>query len=164
MRRRYTDNCAGSENPSDGTPRELKALDRAAAKAALANVAEPVVRRAPAMDAAEPPVLRADTRSNETTAMPIPKTGLFAKMPSLLKRNPTAPEPAPVPHTDADFGDAAIKAKIAQVIRSRAQLSQDGQSETDRVEPPVRTRHPRGPKPMILAGAQQTGGIPPGPH
>ena len=143
--------------------RELKALDRAAAKAALANVAEPVVRRAPAMDAAEPPVLRADTRSNETTAMPIPKTGLFAKMPSLLKRNPTAPEPAPVPHTDADFGDAAIKAKIAQVIRSRAQLSQDGQSETDRVEPPVRTRHPRGPKPMILAGAQQTGGIPPGP-
>ena len=68
------------------------------------------------------------------------EAGLLAKLPGMLKRTPVE-EPVGTEDTEED---ARIKARIADVIRSR--------DRSLRAEPPM-ARHPRGPQPMILDGA-----------
>ena len=121
---------------------------KTAAAVAAANVVEqPVVRRA---DLATEP-----TPSQEDGPMSEPlKSGIFAKMPSLLKRAPAAETQAePTLYTAEDFGDPQIKARIAEVIRNRVSSRSDLSEAPQRHEPPVSARHPRGPQPMIVQSA-----------
>ena len=121
---------------------------KTAAAVAAANVVEqPVVRRA---DLATEP-----TASQEDGPMSEPlKSGIFAKMPSLLKRAPAAETQAePTLYTAEDFGDPQIKARIAEVIRNRVSSRSDLSEAPQRHEPPVSARHPRGPQPMIVQNA-----------
>jgi DNA segregation ATPase FtsK/SpoIIIE, S-DNA-T family len=121
--------------------------------------AEPVVRRAEPTVSAAAPTLRAEPTLTSptipaTAPRPEVKTGLLAKIPALLKRTPeVAPDPQPELYSAEDFGNPEIKAKIAQIIRNRVS-QQTMLHDTDRSEPPVRARHPRGPKPMILQQPQ----------
>jgi S-DNA-T family DNA segregation ATPase FtsK/SpoIIIE len=92
-------------------------------------------------------------------AAPEPK-GLLARMPSLLKR---AVEPQPELVETPDFqgdvlddgdGDARIKARIADVIKTRARQAPAPGAMRD--EPPLTAavrRHRKGPEPMILAAS-----------
>ncbi len=89
------------------------------------------------------------------TPEPVSKPGLRLRMPSLIRR-PTLPEAELVePEFHAHMptleeGDDRIKAKIADVIKSR--VRQKVPVQALRAEPPVVGRL-RGPKPMILAQA-----------
>jgi len=97
-----------------------------------AETEEPRVRRA------EPPVAASQ-----------PEPGLLGKLPVFLKRK--APEETVEEEVIDPEHDARIKARIADVIRSRVrQPMVAGQ----RSEPPV-VRHPKGPQPMILPGASR---------
>ncbi len=122
-------------------------------------VTQPVVRRANIDHAVQPTVHRAEpsltaTRIADTMAAE-PKPGLLSRIPSLLKRGPDpVQEPEPELYMDEDFGDPAIKAKIAEVIKNRVTGRTMDQPDANRTEPTVRSRHPRGPKPMILQQAQ----------
>ena len=135
--------------------------------AAMQMVSEPmvtqaVVRRASFDQAPEPTVHRAEPSLTATriadTMVVEPKPSLLSRIPSLLKRAPDpVQEPEPELYTDQDFGDPAIKARIAEVIKNRVTKRTLVHSDINRAEPPVRNRHPRGPKPMIL---QQTQSVP----
>ena len=88
-------------------------------------------------------------------AAPAPKTGLRGLIPGLIKRAPTYETAQPEPPVQATYpvnldGDDRIKAKIADVIKSR--VRQAPALKSLRSEPPV--ARPRGPKPMILADAE----------
>ncbi|MEL7105862.1 MAG: DNA translocase FtsK 4TM domain-containing protein [Pseudomonadota bacterium] len=96
-------------------------------------------RRAMAAAAPEPAPMRRAEPPVETLDQAA-EPGLLAKLPGLLKRAPVEDE-AVVENTEED---ARIKARIADVIRSR--------DRSLRAEPPL-ARHPRGPQPMILDGA-----------
>ncbi|WP_299348668.1 DNA translocase FtsK [uncultured Shimia sp.] len=93
------------------------------------------------------------------------KVGLLARMPALIKRTDPMPEPELVENVFADdFDDAPgedrIRAKIADVIRTRKEQSEYPQ------EPPVEEVAPltqgRGPDPLILNAAPHNG-LPPEP-
>ena len=75
-----------------------------------------------------------------------PRGGLLARVAPLLKRR-TEDEELPQEAYDEVDGEDRIKAKIADVIKSR--VRQPAIAPAARAEPPVR-RHPRGPQPMIL--------------
>ncbi|MBV1868383.1 MAG: DNA translocase FtsK 4TM domain-containing protein [Marinosulfonomonas sp.] len=121
---------------------------KTAAAIAAASVAEQAV-----VHRAEPTVEPILTREALPKTEPL-KGGLFAKMPSLLKRAPAPDmEAEPTLYTAEDFGDPQIKARIAEVIRNRVS-SRAGEPDTAiRQEPPVSSRHPRGPQPMIVQSA-----------
>ncbi|MDJ1009209.1 MAG: DNA translocase FtsK [Paracoccaceae bacterium] len=102
--------------------------------------AEPLPLSRPRKLRAEPPV----SGEAETT-----EGGLLAKLPGLLKIK--APEPeTDAPEADPE-NDERIKARIADVIRARVRQPM---VHNARSEPPVE-RHPKGPQPMILAGASR---------
>ncbi len=71
----------------------------------------------------------------------VPKQGLLARMPGLLKRTPPAPEPKEELRlaTDDGFGDPRIKAKIADALRNRAGKV-PVRPAASRSEPPVAGR------------------------
>ena len=84
----------------------------------------------------------------EATPAPEPNEGgLLSKLPSLLKRAPAEPEFV----TEDDEEDDRIKARIADVIRSR---DRQPMVHNARSEPPM-ARHPKGPQPIILEGASR---------
>ena len=142
--------------------REQKRLDFEANSAELdamaeMRIAEPVVRRAAVVHAAETPVLRADQRgafvAPTADLEPEQKKGLFARFPSLRKRQTELETPEPQLHTDQDFGDPQIKAKIAEVIKNRVIQKPLTQIDENRIEPPVRNIFSRGPQPLVLDDA-----------
>ncbi|MHC0052308.1 DNA translocase FtsK 4TM domain-containing protein [Actibacterium sp. D379-3] len=123
---------------------------RAAAPAmAAAHARDPVVRRAATPEPAAVPV-----------AAPQPKPGLLARVPTLMKRAPD-PEPElvepvlpPQAMAGADMSEERIKARIADVIRSR--VRQAPLVHTVRAEPPLRAfdvaatiARRRGPDPLL---------------
>ena len=111
-------------------------------------------------------VLRAepDMRHGHSPAEPQPaaKTGLFARMPSLMKRAPVqAPEPELVETAfDGEIpeglgGEERIRAKIANALRVHQARQHADPLPPAREEPPM--ERPRGPQPMILSAASQIG-------
>ncbi len=117
---------------------------------------QPMVQRPLTTQAPGDAVLRAEPTFTapvlgETLQAPEAKPSLLSRLPSLLKRTPV-PETVPEPelHMAEDFGDPAIKAKIAQVIKNRVTNKTLIHGAAQRSEPLVSARHPRGPKPMIL--------------
>jgi S-DNA-T family DNA segregation ATPase FtsK/SpoIIIE len=93
------------------------------------------------------------------------KSGLFAKMPNLLKRTPDAhlqseliePELAPDFELDGGFDDR-IRSKISNVVNARSRIgSRAILPGATRVEPPLSAaqaavaKYKKGPKPMLLA-------------
>lgn len=87
---------------------------------------------------------------------PEPKLGIFSKMPSLVKRPEAMPEPELVEYDSFDDFDEApgedrIKARIADVIKSRARTSKAVQVPATA---PLTKGRGRGPDPLVLdAGA-----------
>jgi len=77
--------------------------------------------------------------------------GLLAKLPALLKRRAAEPERDRGIEPDDSESDERIKARIADVIRSRVRQPM---VHNARSEPPV-ARHPHGPRPMLLQGADR---------
>ncbi|MBV1903458.1 MAG: DNA translocase FtsK 4TM domain-containing protein [Marinosulfonomonas sp.] len=125
---------------------------KTAAAVAAANVAEqPVVHRSDLMG--EPTRTPTPAQEDRPISEPL-KAGLFAKMPSLLKRTPVPETQAePTLYTAEDFGDPQIKARIAEVIRNRVSSRSVLSDTAKRNEPPISGRHPRGPQPMIVQSA-----------
>ncbi|WP_187431789.1 hypothetical protein ROLI_037320 [Roseobacter fucihabitans] len=81
-----------------------------------------------------------------------PKVGLFARMPGLVKRPETLPEPELVEYDlTEDFegapGEDRIKARIADVIKSRARSSKSIQLP---ITAPLTKGRGRGPDPLLL--------------
>ncbi len=97
------------------------------------------------------------------------KTGLLARMPALIKRAEPTVEPMPEPELveqvpTADVpdmpGDDRIKAKIADVIKSR--VRQQPSLRVESVAPLTKGRG-RGPDPLVLNTAPAMNGLPPEP-
>ncbi|MFT6426071.1 MAG: S-DNA-T family DNA segregation ATPase FtsK/SpoIIIE [Celeribacter sp.] len=120
---------------------------------------------------AAPRVVRAEMPFDDMgTPQPEPtefaeKTGLFAKMPTLLKRSQDVPlqseliEPdlAPEPTVDGGFDDR-IRSKISNVVNARARAgSRAILPGASRVEPPLSAaqaavaKYKKGPKPMLIS-------------
>jgi len=133
----------------------------AAQRAALdAEMARPVTPR-------RTPVLRAERMAtehddpygvfdDEPHAAPAPRLSLLSRLPSMFKRPVEEAHEVPQPMVYRDQpllvpGDDRIKAKIADVIKSRVRAQPILLATSNgRAEPPVQGRHLRGPKPMIL--------------
>ena len=96
----------------------------------------------------------APARAPLTTPEPVvARSSLKLRIPGLIKRAPTLDKtlkepPLTTAPDELPEGDDRIKAKIANVIKSR--VRQVPPLQTIRAEPPA-MRHPRGPRPMILA-------------
>ncbi len=114
---------------------------------------QPMVQRAQTESMQSPATLRAEPTVT-TPLVAEPKPGILARIPSILKRD-AAPEIDLQAGPGDEFGDDAIKAKIAQVIKNRVTQKTLINSDAVRTEPPVRARHPRGPQPMILQPEQK---------
>ncbi|EDM70605.1 cell division protein FtsK [Roseobacter sp. AzwK-3b] len=127
------------------------------ARAEAAIPVQPVVRRPAAAYAAEPPL-------SARTAAPEEKSGgLLSRLPSLTRR--ADPEPELIesygPEGDVDApGDDRIRAKIADVIKTRVRQSPAVQVPS--VAPLTKGRG-RGPEPLVLNTARSAGGLPPEP-
>ena len=102
---------------------------------------------------------------DETTA----RSGLFARVPALIKRATSVQEPLPEPElvenfSDVDVGagpaDDRIRAKIADVIKTRVRKNPDVQVAS--VAPLTKGRG-RGPDPLLLNPAGAGLGLPPEP-
>ena len=121
--------------------------------------AQPMVRRA--IDGVPGTVARPGLRAEPTVTAPTyagfakpraePKPGFLARVPSLLRRSPAPVQPAEQPTLAMadDFGDPRIKAKIADVLKNRvgkAPVLKPG----IRSEPPMASRTPHAPDPMML--------------
>ncbi len=108
-----------------------------------------------------------ETAEQPEANAPVAKTGLLARMPALIKRQETLPEPELVENIfEEEFedapGDDRIRAKIADVIRSRkAQAEQPAEPTLEEAAPLTRGRG-RKPDPLILDYASQ-GNLPPEP-
>ena len=94
-------------------------------------------------------------------------TGLLARMPSLMRRPDPAPHPEPAqmqatPEMDgfAPEGDDRIRAKIADVIKTRVRQSPSIRAES--VAPLTKGRG-RGPIPLVLDTSVPRAGLPPEP-
>ncbi|WP_299825418.1 DNA translocase FtsK [uncultured Roseobacter sp.] len=105
-----------------------------------------------------------------------PRAGLFSRMPGLIKRPDIMPEPELVESdmvmdVDDAPGEDRIRARIADVIKSRARTSLAVQTPTTA---PLTKGRGRGPDPLLLntdgaraeppLTAPQTGAIPPAPQ
>ncbi|WP_300010990.1 DNA translocase FtsK [uncultured Roseobacter sp.] len=105
-----------------------------------------------------------------------PRAGLFSRMPGLIKRPDIMPEPELVESdmvmdVDDAPGEDRIRARIADVIKSRARTSLAVQTPTTA---PLTKGRGRGPDPLLLntdgaraeppLTASQTGAIPPAPQ
>ncbi len=133
--------------------RESALADLAAQNAGTMTAAAPantprVLRAKPSMKAAQA-LPEPDLPAN--AAAPATKTGLFSRMPSLIKRQadpvPELVEPEPLEFVPTEGGgEERIKAKIADVIKSR--VRQTPVLEIGRPEPMVTRRN--GPQPMVL--------------
>jgi len=136
-----------------------EAADAAAARAALdVEMATPLTaRRTPVLRAEKLPVQYDPygVFDDEPLAAPAARPSLLTRLPGLFKRPVEEVQPladdnyhsAPPPM----MGDDRIKAKIADVIKSRVRAKPILMAGAQgRAEPPVQGRHPRGPKPMIL--------------
>lgn len=123
--------------------------------AAQAGWDEVVLEAGPSLQAA--PILDA----------PAPKTGLLARMPSLIKRADPMPEPELVENFFVDEiqdmpGDDRIRAKIADVIRTRKQQAEDTVASSIEAAAPLTRGRGRQPDPLILA-MNPHGELPPEP-
>ncbi|MHA7850819.1 DNA translocase FtsK [Roseovarius sp.] len=127
------------------------------ARAEAAIPVQPVVRRPAAAYAAEPPL-------SAGTAVPEEKSGgLLSRLPSLTRRADPEPELIETfgPEGDVDApGDDRIRAKIADVIKTRVRQSPAVQVPS--VAPLTKGRG-RGPEPLVLNTARSAGGLPPEP-
>lgn len=124
-----------------------------------------------AEQAVAPRVVRADTGLAEPTDQSdgasafAEKSGLFSKMPTLLKRSQEVPlqseliepELAPEPAFDGGFDDR-IRSKISNVVNARVRSGSRAISTTGgRVEPPLSAaqaavaKYKKGPKPMMIS-------------
>ncbi|SDI98286.1 DNA translocase FtsK [Lutimaribacter saemankumensis] len=141
--------------------RELAAQEAAEYAAAQQAVAPPMMHR---VRRAEPPV-SAGHDLIEDDDEPV-RGGLFARMPSLIRRPEPMPEPelvTPDPVAgDPDMpGDDRIRAKIADVIKSRAR---GGAAIIAPGVAPLTKGRGRGPDPLLLNTARPAvGGLPPEP-
>ena len=99
------------------------------------------------------------------TAVDAPKTGLLARMPTLIKRPDTLPEPELIEHESAAvvdpeaIGEDRIKLKIADVIKNRVRSTTAVHTPTTA---PLTKGRGRGPDPLVL-GAQRAAELPPEP-
>ncbi|MEX5728103.1 S-DNA-T family DNA segregation ATPase FtsK/SpoIIIE [Rhodovulum iodosum] len=126
--------------------------ERRSERRAAAHEPPRVTRRAPVSAAPAPAVESED-------ALPVSaRPGLFSRLPALVRRSPE-PEVEPelvepeLPETDEAFAPVSeerIKARIADVIKSRAR--QTPSLTALRPEPPV-VRNRRGPQPLIADAA-----------
>ncbi|MFV0513580.1 MAG: DNA translocase FtsK 4TM domain-containing protein, partial [Jhaorihella sp.] len=121
----------------------IAARQEAAAEAAIA----PKVVR---VDAGEPPLTQAPQA--EAGDVPAERAGFLSRMPALMRRPDPMPEPELVePQPLGDDGlpadDARIRAKIADVIRSRAKDETPPPPVSDR---PLTRGLGRGPDPLVL--------------
>ncbi|MBU2936002.1 MULTISPECIES: DNA translocase FtsK [Pacificibacter] len=123
-----------------------------------------------AEQAVAPRVVRAEAHQDDVLEQPEPteyaeKSGLFSKMPTLLKRSPDVslqpelvePELAPEPDMGGGFDDR-IRSKISNVVNARVRAGSRAISTTGgRVEPPLSAaqaavaKYKKGPKPMIFS-------------
>jgi len=97
---------------------------------------------------------------------PVAKTGLLARMPSLIRRPDPMPEPElidpdPVMGYDDMPGEDRIQSKISAAVRNRKVASGEVTPEPDPNLPLTKGRG-RGPDPLIL-NASQNDGLPPEP-
>jgi len=151
---------------------EKRAQARADAEAAATQRAALDAEMATPTTPRRTPVLRADRLptqdepfyddpygvfDDDLPAEPAPRLSLLTRLPGLFKRPiDTDHAPAPDPtvlraEPSLAPGDDRIKAKIADVIKSRVRARPIVMAgATGRTEPPVQARHPRGPRPMIL--------------
>ncbi|WP_226779793.1 DNA translocase FtsK [Oceaniglobus trochenteri] len=150
------------------------AVDAEMARAAPAAQPEEAPRRTPVLRAArhEPAPTANDPYGvfddDDEVIETDPKPSLFSRLPNLFKRPPETDHvpldvsPEPPMAADAPQGDDRIKAKIADVIKSRVRAQPILTAGTGgRSEPPMRARHPRGPQPMILDTAPRLPAEPP---
>ncbi len=141
---------SGITNATQGI--RARAADRreqrieAATKAYEEEAAQPAVQ--PVLRRRAEPVL-----SNTTATEPAEKTGLLARMPSLIRRSDPEPEPELLErdYQGADPeapGDERISAKIADIIKSRGHTPTE--PEVDTSDTPLTKGRGRGPDPLIL--------------
>ncbi|SDO01521.1 DNA segregation ATPase FtsK/SpoIIIE, S-DNA-T family [Lutimaribacter pacificus] len=140
--------------------REFAAQEAAEYAAAQQAVAPPMTHR---VRRAEPP-LSGMPELVEDEEEPA-RSGLFARMPSLIRRPETMPEPelvTPDPVAgDAEMpGDDRIRAKIADVIKSRAR---GGAAIIAPGTAPLTKGRGRGPDPLLLNTGRAAGALPPEP-
>ncbi len=98
------------------------------------------------------PSVTAPRFSGVTKMQAEPRSGLFARVPALLKRAPSPAEPTSPPALAMgdDFGDPRIKAKIADVLKNRAGKAPVAKSAI-RTEPPVAGRIDSSSNKMVLS-------------
>jgi S-DNA-T family DNA segregation ATPase FtsK/SpoIIIE len=113
---------------------------------------EPLVApagHAPAFNVQQAPVAQASERQEA-------KPSILARMPTLIRRaepmpqempEPELVEPAPVADVQAGPGDDRIRAKIADVVRSRQQATQPPEPDPTR---PLTKGRGHGPEPLVL--------------
>lgn len=124
--------------------RGVRGAARGAVQGAGAIQARQKARREAQAEAAEAPLVqRAAMPAPEAAADDAPrKAGLFARMPTLLRRTPdpepelVEPEPLLAGDPDLPISEERIKARIADVIRSRVRHA-PLQAHTGRAEPPL---------------------------
>ncbi|MGR3660366.1 MAG: DNA translocase FtsK [Paracoccaceae bacterium] len=124
--------------------RATKSLAAEAANTAVVDTEtqfqQPVVRRANLDLPMGTGIHRAEPRLSAikptTEIEPEAKPGILSRIPSLLKRTPE-PVEEPLLHTDEDFGDPAVKAMIADVIRKRVLQKPILRADVTRPEPSV---------------------------
>ncbi len=145
--------AVGAAKERNATRSERRAQARAEQEIALA-VAEAEAEAAPEYDYIE------DEEDEEDTAEQ--RLGLLARMPSLIRRPDPMPEPELVePHLADDLpdempGDDRIRAKIADVIRSRAAPHHPEPAPVPEDKPLTRGRG-HGPKPLLIEPEQVEG-------
>ncbi|MGB3246640.1 MAG: DNA translocase FtsK 4TM domain-containing protein [Sulfitobacter sp.] len=119
--------------------------------------------------AASQPTFDTPAASAQPEAIPVAegKSGLLARMPTLIKRSETLPEPELVEmqhYVDLEDHDAGddnrIKSKIADVIKSRVRSTTAVHTQT--TSPLTRGRG-RGPDPLVLNIAPKAAALPPEP-
>ena len=142
--------------------RRLAALKTAEAAEVQSQIHQPMVQRVQAGHEGNVPGLRAEPTLTAPSfagfeePQTVAKAGILGRIPGLLRRKQIDVEDnEPDLWADDDFGDPRIKAKIADVIKSRVRQVPVLVAKS-RQEPPVLGRHPRGPQPMILPKAPGT--------
>jgi len=133
------------------------AEDHEEARAGVVLPAQPVVRRPVAAQAAEPVAAARQPEPEEKSG------GLLSRLPGLGRRADPEPELIETfgPQGDVDApGDDRIRAKIADVIKTRVRQSPAIQV---RAVAPLTKGRGRGPDPLVLNTARSAGGLPPEP-
>ncbi|MFD1510269.1 DNA translocase FtsK [Lacimonas salitolerans] len=156
VRTAQTLQARAAERRAERAREAAEAAEWAAAQEAVAPPAARVRRSEPVFHPVEPDMPQAEPE-------PL-RGGLFARMPGLMRRPETMPEPElvtpePVAEEGEMPGDDRIRAKIADVIKSRARVGPAMVAAA-----PLTKGRGRGPDPLLLNTTRPApGGLPPEP-